>query len=105
MTRCTSRGCVFSCGQKCRRGFCNLGYGVDDDYYGGRGFPRRGCLGPRGRLDYLEAFGTCCSCHGCRSNNSMNTFEQYDLDFDQLFVGLNQNCPCRCGGNRRSIGY
>lgn len=104
MGRCTSRGCLYSCSVRSgRRGTCGLGYGIDDDYYRGRGGLRRGCLGPRGRIDAIEAYGTCCSCHGCRPNTSMNAFEQYDLNFDQLFVGWNQNCPCRCGGQRRNI--
>lgn len=100
MGRCSNRGCVFSCSTGSRSRFCNLGYGIDDDYYRGK---KRGCLGPRGRIDQIEAFGTCCNCHGCRPNTSMNSFEQYDLNFDQLFVGWSTNCPCRCGGQRRTI--
>jgi len=99
MGRCTSRGCVFSCSTGGgRRGMCNLGYGTSDSYYRDS---RKGCVGPRRRLDLLEAYGTCCSCHGCRPNTSMNSFEQYNLNFDQLFVGWSQNCPCRCGNQYR----
>lgn len=96
---CTTRGCVF--GNCSSRAGSQLGYGVSDDFYRGRG--RRGCLRPRGRIDRLKTFGDCCSCHGCKSNNALNVFDQYSLDFDQLFVGWSQNCPCRCGNLTRTI--
>lgn len=91
------RGCVFGCcGSKYRRRFAQLGYGIDDDYYRGE---RCGCVGPRGRLDLLEAFG---NYRGYRTRNAMNTFEQFNFDFDQLFVGWGYNYP-RCGSRRRCI--